>query len=141
MVSKRFNLIIHKKISSFRKTIEVDADKSMSIRSFLIGAIAQNISSIKNALESDDVISTIKCLKKLGVKIKKISKKLNVPSHNIHYLVFQGSESNQTYNTARDEIKILYKNGQVKPMSESSDYGLRSELVKKQYLCYPKGIV
>ena len=50
MVSKRFNLIIHKKISSYRKTVRVDADKSMSIRSFLIGAISQNLSTAKNVL-------------------------------------------------------------------------------------------
>ena len=71
MLNRRFNLLVKKKISSFRKTIRVDGDKSISIRSFLIGAISQNISSAKNVLESEDVFSTIKCLKKLGVKIKK----------------------------------------------------------------------
>ena len=56
MSSKKFNLIINKKILSFKKTIEVDPDKSISIRSFLIGSISQNISTIKNALESEDVM-------------------------------------------------------------------------------------
>ena len=55
MFSKSFNLEINNKISSFNKTIEVDADKSMSIRSFLIGAISHNISSANNVLESEDV--------------------------------------------------------------------------------------
>ena len=73
MPSKRFNLKINKKISPFRKNIKVDSDKSISIRSFIISAISQNISSIENVLESDDVFSTIKCLKKLGVKILKKS--------------------------------------------------------------------
>ena len=73
MPSKRFNLKINKKISPFRKNIKVDSDKSISIRSFIISAISQNISSIENVLESDDVFSTIKCLKKLGVKILKSS--------------------------------------------------------------------
>ena len=72
MSLKSFNLIIDKKVSPFRKDIEVDSDKSISIRSFLIGAISQNISTVKNVLESEDVLSTIKCLKKLGVKIEKI---------------------------------------------------------------------
>jgi 3-phosphoshikimate 1-carboxyvinyltransferase len=71
MLSKSFNLLLHNKISSYEKTIEIDSDKSISIRSFLIGAISQNISLAKNVLESDDVFSTIKCLRKLGVKIKK----------------------------------------------------------------------
>ena len=70
MLSKSINLIIKSKISPFKKNIKVDSDKSISIRSFLIGAISQNISSVNNALESEDVISTIQCLKKLGVKIK-----------------------------------------------------------------------
>ena len=68
MSSKSFNLIIKKKISPFKKTIKVDSDKSISIRSFLIGAISQNISSVKNVLESEDVFSTINCLKKIRCK-------------------------------------------------------------------------
>ena len=72
---KRFNLKIDKKILPFKKTIKVDADKSISIRSFLIGSISQNISIARNILESDDVFSTINCLKKLGVKIKKLKSK------------------------------------------------------------------
>ncbi len=71
MSSKRFNLNIQNKILSFNKDIEVDSDKSISIRSFLIGAISNDISTAKNVLESDDIMSTVKCLKKLGVKIKK----------------------------------------------------------------------
>lgn len=73
MPTKRFNLFIHDKISPYKKRIEVDPDKSITIRSFLIGAISQNISIVKNALESQDVFSTIECLKKLGVTIKRES--------------------------------------------------------------------
>jgi len=71
MQSKSFSLKLNHKIKPFNKSIEVDSDKSLSVRSFLIGAISQNISFAKNVLESDDVISTINCLKKLGVKIEK----------------------------------------------------------------------
>ncbi len=79
-MNKGFSLIVSKKIKEHKKTISIDSDKSISIRSFLIGAISHNISEIKNVLESEDVLSTISCLKKLGVKIKKIKPK--------HYLVF-----------------------------------------------------
>ena len=75
MISKKFNLSLNYKIPEFKKVIEVDSDKSISIRSFLIGAISQNISTVRNVLESEDVISAIKCLRKLGVKIKKIKAK------------------------------------------------------------------
>ena len=71
MLSKRFNLISRDSIKPFKKVIKVDSDKSLSIRSFLIGAISQDVSKIKNVLESDDVFSTINCLKKLGIKIKR----------------------------------------------------------------------
>ena len=72
MYPKKFNLKLKKKILPFKKTIFVDPDKSISIRSFLFGSICQNLSIANNVLESSDVFSTIKCLKKLGVKIKKI---------------------------------------------------------------------
>ncbi len=75
MSSKSFNLKLNSKILKFNKVISVDSDKSISIRSFLIGAISEDISTVKNVLESEDVFSTIDCLKKLGVKIKKVSSK------------------------------------------------------------------
>ena len=74
MSSNIINLVVKKKTSSFKKTLKVDSDKSISIRSFLIGAISHNISSVNNVLESEDVLSTIKCLRKLGVKKKKKKK-------------------------------------------------------------------
>tara|TARA_A100001015_G_scaffold320475_1_gene446976 strand:+ start:1994 stop:3343 length:1350 start_codon:yes stop_codon:yes gene_type:complete len=69
MNSKKFSLVINKPIDNFRKNITVDSDKSISIRSFLIGSICEGISSIKNVLESEDVFSTINCLRKLNIKI------------------------------------------------------------------------
>ena len=75
MSIKSFNLKLKSKISKFNKVISVDSDKSISIRSFLIGAISEDISTVKNVLESEDVFSTIDWLKKLGVKIKKVSSK------------------------------------------------------------------
>ena len=71
MQIKKFNLIIKKKISSYNKEINVDSDKSLSIRSFLIGSICHNVSTVNNILESADVKSTIDACRKLGVKILK----------------------------------------------------------------------
>ena len=75
MSNKSFSVTISNKIKNYKKTIQVDSDKSISIRSFLIGAISHNISRVKNVLESEDGFSTIKCLRKLGVKIRKIKSK------------------------------------------------------------------
>ena len=69
MSTKSFSLVLKKRISPYIKSIKVDSDKSISIRSFLIGSISHNISSAKNILESEDVLSTIRCLTKLGVRI------------------------------------------------------------------------
>ena len=80
MRTKNFNLKIKDTVKPFKKTIEVDSDKSISIRSFLIGAISQDVSEAKNVLESEDVVSTIECLKKLGVKIKRKKSQ--------HYLIY-----------------------------------------------------
>ena len=71
MPKKSFNLFVKNKILPFKKKIKVDSDKSISIRSFLLGSISQNITSVKNSLESEDVLTTINCLKQLGVKIIK----------------------------------------------------------------------
>lgn len=75
MFKKKFDLKINSKIYSFKKVIYPDGDKSISIRGFLAGAISQNTSIISNVLESEDVHSTINCLKMLGVTIKKVKKK------------------------------------------------------------------
>ena len=72
---KSFNLIIKNKISTFKKNIEVDPDKSISIRSFLIGSISQNISTANNILESMDVKSAITACRKLGIKIERVKPK------------------------------------------------------------------
>ena len=66
-------VIFQKKINSFNKSIFPDTDKSISIRSFIIGSISEGITKTNNVLESTDVLQTIKVLKKLGVKIKKIT--------------------------------------------------------------------
>ena len=79
MKTKSFDVELNKKIKNFKKTINVDSDKSLSIRSFLLGSISHNISELDNVLESEDVGSTITCLKDLGIKINKISEgKYNV---------------------------------------------------------------
>jgi len=75
MLNKSFLINVSNRIKPYNKTIKVDSDKSISIRSFLIGSISHNISEIKNVLESEDVFSCISCLRKLGVKIEKVRAK------------------------------------------------------------------
>ena len=69
--------------------------------------------------------------------LQQISKKVP-PDTDLSYLVFTGEESILTYNNIKDEIKILFKNGDIRPISESTDYELNSKIVTKYYLCFPK---
>jgi len=72
MAKGPFSVIFKKKINKFNKSIFVDSDKSISQRSFIIGSISEGVSKVNNALESEDIFSTIDCLRKLNCKIKKI---------------------------------------------------------------------
>jgi len=53
-------------------------------------------------------------------------------------LVLQGKESNQAYNTSKNEIQILMKPGIIKGLSEVTDFFGEQNLIEKHYLCYPK---
>ena len=61
---------INKTIEPFNKILEIEGDKSLSIRWVLLASQARGISKSLNLLKSEDVISTINCLRKLGVTIK-----------------------------------------------------------------------
>ena len=64
--------------------------------------------------------------------------KLNLSEKDVKRLVIEATETNRTYHTGKDEIKIQYKSGEVLPMSQTVDYGLSSHLIAKYFLCYPK---
>ena len=61
---------INGQIKSYNKTILIEGDKSLSIRWALLSSQALGKSKAYNLLKSEDVVNTLKCLKKLGVKIK-----------------------------------------------------------------------
>ena len=65
------HIFIDKKISPFNKTIKVSSDKSLSIRTILLASQAIGTSKISNLLESEDVLNTLKTIKKLGINYKK----------------------------------------------------------------------
>ena len=69
------HIIIKERIKDFNKKIKVSSDKSISIRAVLLASQAVGKSRISNLLESEDVINTLKTIKKLGIKY---SKKKNI---------------------------------------------------------------
>ena len=84
-MNKKFSILIKKKIRKYNKKIKIPADKSISLRALILASQCIGISKIKNLLESEDIISCIKVLKKLGVKIKK--------RNNIHLVYGNGLNS------------------------------------------------
>ena len=69
-------LFINNKHNSFKKTVSIDGDKSISIRTLLLGSQAYGKTSIENILLSEDIINAIKCLRKLGTRISLDKNKL-----------------------------------------------------------------
>ena len=74
MAKGHFSVIFKERINRFNKSIKVDSDKSISQRSFIIGSVCEGVSFVENILESEDVYSTIKCLRKLNCNIKRTEK-------------------------------------------------------------------
>ena len=68
-------ILITKTLKNFNKKINVEGDKSLSIRFALLASQAIGTSRAFNLLKSEDVLSTLDCLKKLGVKIEWNKKK------------------------------------------------------------------
>ena len=65
---------INEKIKSFNKKIYVPGDKSLSIRWILMASQAVGTSIAYNLLKSEDVLSALNAIKKLGINYK-INKK------------------------------------------------------------------
>ena len=67
------NSIISSKSLKLSGEIKVPGDKSISHRALIIGSTVNGKIKIRNLLESEDVLATANALKKLDVKITKIS--------------------------------------------------------------------
>lgn len=60
---------VSEKVRSLRGTCQVAADKSVSHRALMFGAVADGETEISNLLESEDVLNTANALRRLGAKI------------------------------------------------------------------------
>jgi len=59
----------------------------------------------------------------------------------LDYFVYHGKIQNQAYDVTKNNIQILYKNGDIKDVTEASDHlnlQALSNTVYKYYICYPK---
>ena len=57
------------KVKTFKKTIQVTGDKSLSIRWVLFSSLANGKSKAYNLLRSEDVLAAIKTIKKFGIRV------------------------------------------------------------------------
>ena len=66
----------YKKIRPVKKlagTIQVPGDKSVSHRAVILGSLSQGSCQVKNFLSSQDCLSTVNCMKALGVEINELN--------------------------------------------------------------------
>lgn len=75
---------------------------------------------------------------------EKTKKKFDLTEDEVNYFVLQDTTSNHAYKQGVDTINILYKDGTVHDISETSDdlnISLLSNPVTKHFLCFPKEIL
>jgi len=70
--------------------------------------------------------------------LKDVEKHLNIGADLAEILILVGKESNLSYNSNKEEIRILQKNGEVRPLSEFHTEFLKPKIVTKYYISYPQ---
>lgn len=118
-------LVIRNKIEKFKiSSISVPGDKSLSIRFVILASLSNGRCKAKNILRSEDVMSAIKILKNLGIKIN-INKKLcEVYGNGLNGYKFKKNlilDSGNSGTTARLMIAALIKsNHNIKIIGDKS---------------------
>jgi hypothetical protein len=70
-----------------------------------------------------------------------IARQLDIDIEDTHYLMNLSTISKDMYNVDDDNIAILYKNGEIKDISEASELlnvQLLSKKIRKYYFCYQR---
>ena len=147
------SVFIKNQIESFKKkSITVDGDKSISIRFVLLSSLSSGRCVATNLLESDDVLSAINIVRKLGIKVKIKSKFCEIIGKGLFGLKFKKNlvlDSGNSGTTARLICGMLAdsnfwititgdKSLSARPMSRVTNYlediGAKIILTKKNYL-------
>lgn len=72
---------------------------------------------------------------------QQVKEKLQYSDEELDYFVYHGEICNQAYDSTKNNIQIIYKNGSLKDVTEASDHlniQALSNPVYKYYICYPK---
>ncbi len=81
---------------------------------------------------------------KLKEKKEEIINKYKISETEAGYFIFSGTLKNKAYNTKKENINILRKNGNIVDVAKASDQlNLKalSKTVTKYYICYPKASI
>ncbi|MCK9573196.1 MAG: 3-phosphoshikimate 1-carboxyvinyltransferase [Candidatus Omnitrophica bacterium] len=74
-----------KPLSSVKKQITVPPDKSISHRAVILSSLCSGKTTIKPFIESDDILTTLNCMKKLGVGAKLTKKSLTISGTGMYF--------------------------------------------------------
>jgi len=118
-------------VSAIKEWISYD-DKILSILSQML--INRDLLKIEIGLEAytEDTVNR---------RIDQLASKETLTREEAAYFIFSGDISNQAYNTTKQHIKLLLKNGEIADIVKESDqYNLEalSKKVTKYFICYPK---
>jgi uncharacterized protein len=74
-------------------------------------------------------------VKMLNDKRKRLENELSLSQKAAKHLIIHVTEANKVYDKHHEEIKILYKDNTILPMSQSIDYELNSRKTAKHFVC------
>lgn len=86
-------------ISGLQGEIYPPADKSISHRSVILGALAEGETVVENILIAEDTKATMDIVKLLGVNISICDKSLKINSRGFHYLINNSKQELNAYNS------------------------------------------
>ncbi|MDF1695587.1 MAG: HD domain-containing protein [Saprospiraceae bacterium] len=69
--------------------------------------------------------------------LTRVADRLNLDNSVAKSLILEGKESNLSYNSKKEEIRILQKNGEVKSLSDFHTEFVKARTVTKFYMCFP----
>ena len=115
---------IRETIKPFKKKINIEGDKSLSIRWALLASQSTGKSTSFNLLRSEDIISTLSSLKKLGVKVKLLNNRCEIIGVGINGFKYKNNITLNCGNSGTFARLILgllvHSNKQIKLIGDQS---------------------
>ena len=70
-----------------------------------------------------------------------VKEKFGITDSEIPFYLIQESTANNAYNSEKEKISILLKNGSIKDFADATDHSgilAMAESIRKYFICYPK---